>query len=233
MKLSINDFVSFIQDFTIPHESHNELWKVESDPFIVIHLSIHKKAKKSKDTKKKTDKKIKEEEKEEKKEEDDEEDDKNRVIFNPSLPDCKNFIMNSMEMIIESTNQINDLESDLMPFLQKQGQSNFKIDSNFPWIKEATEKLNSLFTDNSPQPAELLENFKKFEYIMNINKKDMVDSLFKKGENKEEKATLAEIKEQATHFENAYMEIMTLAEDEVNFKLFRVITKKLKNELAE
>lgn len=120
-----------------------------------------------------------------------------------------------------------------MPFLQKKGYPNFEIDHTFPWIQEAIVSLNQLFTDNSPDPIVLLENFKKYEYIMNIDKKEMVDSLFKKGENKDEKALLTEIKEQANHFENAYIEILTLAEDEVNFNIFRVITKKLKNDLAE
>lgn len=135
VQLSINDFVDFIKNFTIPKEVKNELWKVESSPFIIIHLSIHKKAKKSKDNKKK-DKKTKEDEKEEE-EAPENEDDKNRVIYKPSLDECKEFILNSMNMIISSTNQINDLESDLMPFLQKTGHPNFKIDSDFPWIKEA------------------------------------------------------------------------------------------------
>lgn len=68
---------------------------------------------------------------------------------------------------------------------------------------------------------------------MNTDKKELIDDLFKRGENRDEKAPLEEIKEKASHFEEAYMKIMTLAEDEVNYKLFRIITKKLKNELAE
>lgn len=138
-----------------------------------------------------------------------------------------------MDMIIESTNKINDLESDLMPFLQKQGYSNFKIDTNFPWIKSATDQLSLMFDENSPQPNDLLENFKKYEYVMNVDKKELIDKLFKRGESKEEKAELEEIRAEAQHYEDAYMQIMTLAEDEVNFRLFRVVTKKLKNELAE
>lgn len=100
--LSINDFVDFIKNFTIPKEVKNELWKVESSPFIIIHLSILKKAKKSKDNKKK-EKKTKEDEKEEE-EAPENEDDKNRVIYKPSLDECKEFILNSMNMIISSTN---------------------------------------------------------------------------------------------------------------------------------
>ena len=31
-------------------------------------------------------------------------DDKNRVIYKPSIDDCKKFVLNSMDMIIKSTN---------------------------------------------------------------------------------------------------------------------------------
>ena len=232
VQLSIDDFVTFIRQFTEPKERVNELWKMESEPYVVIHLSIQKKSKKVKDVKKKTDKKNDE------KEEDEvangaDEDDKNRVIYKPSLSECKSFILSSMDMIIKSTNQINDLESDLMPFLQKQGHPNFKISNEFPWIKTATSELSSMIDENSPEPSQLLENFKKYEYLMNIDKKEMIDSLFKGGENKDTKASLEEIGEKAKHFQEDYMSIMTLAEDEVNFRLFRVVTKKLKNELAD
>ena len=50
----------------------------------------------------------------------DEEDEKNRVSFKPSLEECEEFVLSSMNMIIQSTNIVNNLESDLMPFLQKQ-----------------------------------------------------------------------------------------------------------------
>jgi len=49
-----------------------------------------------------------------------------------------------MEMIISSTNNVNNLESDLMPFLQKEGKANFLIDKNFPWISDALTKLNTM-----------------------------------------------------------------------------------------
>jgi hypothetical protein len=49
-----------------------------------------------------------------------------------------------MDMIITSTNNVNNLESDLMPFLQKEGKANFLIDHKFPWIADALSKLNTM-----------------------------------------------------------------------------------------
>lgn len=44
---------------------------------------------------------------------------------------------------------------------------------------------------------------------------------------------MEDIKKEIEHFEQAHYEIMTLAEDEVDFRVFRVMTKKMKDELGE
>ena len=97
---------------------------------VQIHLSVKKK-----DKKKKGEKKPKKEKKEgeelgpegEIPVEDEEDEDKNRVVYSPSPEECRSFILGSMDMIISSTNNVNNLESDLMPFLAKEGKSNFPI----------------------------------------------------------------------------------------------------------
>ena len=230
VKISIDDFVSFIKNFTIPSESEGELWRVSKEPLMTIHLSLQKKAKK-KEAKKKDDKKktAKEGEAESEQDEGAVEDDKNRIIYKPSLKECSSFVVNSMDMIINSTNIVNDLESDLMPFLQKVGYSNFKIDHEFPWIKNATTDLTHMLEQNIIGPSELLDKYKEYEYILNVDKKELIDDLFKPGQKK----TLEEIREKVAHYDQAYYEIMTLSEDEVNFNVFRIITKKLKQELGE
>jgi hypothetical protein len=80
-----------------------------------------KKKDKKKDAKKKADKT---EGAEEDKEESDE-DDKNKVIYKPSIEECHQHVLHSMDSVISSTNSVNSLESDLMPFLQKQASPNF------------------------------------------------------------------------------------------------------------
>jgi hypothetical protein len=126
VQLSIDEWVSFVKMFTSPNLSMDELWKVNNMPFVVIHLSQKKKDRKKKD-KKKADKKKEEKEAEDGEKEDSDDDDKNRVIYNPSIEDCKNHVLQSMDNVINSTNSVNCLESDLMPFLQKQASPNFKI----------------------------------------------------------------------------------------------------------
>jgi hypothetical protein len=71
-----------------------------------------------------------------------------------------------MKMIISSTNKVNSLESDLMPFLDKKQQSNFKIDESNMWVQDAIKNLNKLISENLSGPNELLERYKKFEYVL-------------------------------------------------------------------
>ena len=83
-----------------------------------------------------------------------------------------------MDMIIKSTNSVNDLESDLIPFIYKKGYPNFAIDHEFPWIKDATEKLSKMIDENIQGPNDLINEYKKFEYVLNVDKKALIDDLF-------------------------------------------------------
>ena len=85
---------------------------------------------------------------------------------------------------------------------------------------------------NLKGPEQLIAEFKKYEDILNINKKALVDDLFKGGEGGK-KRSLNEIREQVEHYCKAYYDIMTLKEDTVNFKIYRVVTKKMKEELGD
>lgn len=232
--LSIKEWVNFIKLFTNPNLSQDELWKVNTHPFIIIHLSVKKKEKKKKE-KKKPKKDETTAAAEEDKEESDE-DDKNRVIYSPSLEDCQSHMLSAMDMVIDASNSVNSLEADLMPFLKKNHHANFSIDQEFPWIAEANDNLNKMYNENIGGPNELLDRFKKYEYILNIDKKKQINDLFKavnEETNEVYKKPMEDIKKEIEHFEQAHYEIMTLAEDEVDFRVFRAMTKKMKDELGE
>jgi len=211
VNLSIDDWVGFIKYFTMPDHNNDELWKVNDTPFIVISLSIKKKAKDKKDKKKPKveEKKVEEVKVEPPKEvkegeeavppvegaeqveapppeevvaEESDEDEKNRVTFKPSIAECEEFVLSSMEKIIKSTNMVNNLESDLMPFLQKEGVPNFLISHEFPWIADAAQKLRDMIVNNITDPNGLLKKYKKYEYVLNVDKKALIDDLFNGGE---------------------------------------------------
>lgn len=53
------------------------------------------------------------------------EDDTNSINYSPNIQKCDEFLKSGLEMIVESTNKVCNLEDDLMPFLQKEKQPNF------------------------------------------------------------------------------------------------------------
>lgn len=173
--LSIQDWVDFIRHFTNPNLNNDELWKVNDSPCIVIHFSIKRPEKKKGKDKKKADEKNKKDgdaaaqangNGEDGQGQPDDDDDRKKIIYKPSIEECKDFVLHSMDMIIESTNKVNSLESDLMPFLEKEQKANFKIDQHFAWIQDAIKNLDKLIGENLAGPNELLERYKKFEYVL-------------------------------------------------------------------
>jgi len=81
----------------------------------VIHLSLKKKKDSKKDAKK-----GKKEESPKKDGEPEEDDDRNKVEYFPSLEKCHEFMNDALVKLVQATNNINNLENDLMPFLQYQ-----------------------------------------------------------------------------------------------------------------
>lgn len=85
-----------------------------------------------------------------------------------------------------------------------------------------------MFNENIVGPHELLEKYKKYEYILNVDSKQLIKDLF----NGEQKASLKELKEQIHHYDVAYHEILNLSNDIVDFPLFRVIATGMKEGLS-
>jgi len=158
--------VNFIKHYTAPNVDAGELHKVTETPLVTIHLSIKKK-----------DKKVRLEGQEV------DTDNMNRVVFKPSLDECRDFVLNGVDMIIQSTNNMSKLESDLVPFLQKEATPSFQIGQSHPLILDANEKLDATMAETFAGPEALIEKFQKYDYILNINKKALIDDLFKGEEN--------------------------------------------------
>lgn len=85
-----------------------------------------------------------------------------------------------------------------------------------------------MFEDNIKGPQELLVKFKKYEEILNVDKRTLVKELFG-----EEKKPLDELRQAVTYYDKAYYEIMNLSNDVVDFPLFRVMAKDMKEGLGK
>jgi hypothetical protein len=100
----------------------------------------------------------------------------------------------------EINNEFNSLEKDLVTFLKYGEVSSFSLTEEFPedyqWIVDARQQLTAMIDENVVEPEALLAKYKKYEYILNVNKKDFVNNLFKRKvveEDDEPKASIEEI----------------------------------------
>lgn len=127
---SINDWVGFIKSFTLPKYDLGELWARSPTPMLVISLSYKKPSKDKRPRRKAIDETLPEEEQEAERLARAEEDEQFmfRLEYSPTLPTCHQFLSSALDMIIKSTNQVTDLESDLMKSLQGVSKPNFPID---------------------------------------------------------------------------------------------------------
>lgn len=185
-----------MKSFTLPKYAKGELWKISTTPMIVIHLNFQIN---EKDDKKKKAKTVKKKEGEPEKED---EDDENKINFFPKLEKCESFFNNALSMIVGSTNKVSNLEDDLMPFLKKEKQPNFPMTEEFEWVLDARDKMKQMFDENIVGPIDLLNKYKEYEYILNVDRKQLIKDLFG-----EEKAPLKELRERIQHYDTAYDKI--------------------------
>lgn len=141
--------------------------------------------------------------------------------------------------MVDTTNKFYQLEYDLMQNLPHQTTTktaNFSITEEFPWIIEAKAKIAKMCQENMAGPNELLAKFSKYEYLLNVDRKQLVNEIFNKviteGE-PSEKIPLHEIRVQLKKFELAEYEILNISNDIVDFPLYNVQAAKIKDRLSD
>ena len=177
---SINDWVNFIKSFTTPKYEQEELWKLSEYPMIIIHIHMNKSGKK-KDPKKKDPKKKESPKKKNEEEEEVGDPTKDPMDFKPALGEVSEFFTKAFAKLIESVNKVSILEHGLMPFLQTNEQPNFELTEEFPWFQDALHQVTEMIEENIKGPMELLEKYKKYEYILVTKKQKKISDLFEGG----------------------------------------------------
>ncbi len=159
-----------------------------------------------------------------------------RLEYNPTPETCLQFFLQALNMITDSTCAVTDLESDLMKSLMGTTKPNFPIDLKFPWMIEAKEKITQMFEENILQPMDLLNQYKKYEYLLNVDYKQLIEQLFDNKELEAEtgsgKAEIKVIREAITLYHNASEEISNLSNDWIDTPMFRVQAAKIKVQLS-
>ena len=229
--LSIKDWVAFIKSFTVPKTDKNELWDLSKEALLSVKLEILKPSKT--DDKKKRKTKKTEDGGEEVEEEDE---NAKRIRYKPNLKECEDFMIDQLEQMRKITNEFQCLEKDLVTFLNLPDKSSFELSADFIWIQNAKAEIQQMFKENVIAPTELLDQYKKYEYILNVDKKRLLKDLFNRPiteENTEEKASFEEIAAQLTKFHEAEYEILNISNDVVDFPIFCVKAQDLKQRLAK
>jgi hypothetical protein len=89
-----------------------------------------------------------------------------------------------------------------------------------------------MLKENMIAPCALLDQYKKFEFVLNVDRKELIDSLFNVPDAPYNKVPLEAIKEEITRFHEAEEEILNISNNLNDFPMFRVKAAKLKNSLA-
>ena len=147
---SINDWVDFIKSFTLPKYEDGQLWKRSSTPMLVINLDKKSKGKKSPTT----------------------------IEFSPSIAECASFMTSALDKIQESTNAVLTFENDLMTFLELTPSPTFRLTRDFSWVADALQDIEKMIAENVIDPERLLDQYKKYEYVLNVDKGKLTKELF-------------------------------------------------------
>jgi hypothetical protein len=216
VQASINDWVEFIKSFTKPKTENAELWKLNTEPFVIINLDKFKdkKAKKGHNA--------------------------YSIGYSPNLNECSDFMVDALHQMIKSTNAVETFENDLMTFLELDKKPSFFMTADFPWITDALKEIKSMIAENIVEPERLLTKYQKFDFILNTDPSKLVKELFNNKERAAEteneadiKADIQEIRATLRKFDQAADDIMVLSNDDVDYQMFRIKALDLKKTLCE
>jgi curli biogenesis system outer membrane secretion channel CsgG len=97
-----------------------------------------------------------------------------KIEYAPTLQQCQEFLSKALTTIVETTNKFQILETDLMqnlPNSKEERKANFPITENFPWIVDARQKIMAMTDANMLGPNALLVEYKKYEFLLNVDEK--------------------------------------------------------------
>lgn len=152
---SISNYVNLIKGFAKSDSLGNS-------PYIVIEVRVQKKSRKGAKG-------------------DDEEllvGDKDQICFKPSIDECSAMILSSIDNIADCINQVNALESDLVPFLSQKPRPCYPIGAEATVVVEAKTELTATLQVGASATSGVLEAYAKYDYLLGISRKALVAEYF-------------------------------------------------------
>ena len=100
-----------------------------------------------------------------------------------------------------------------------------QIESN-PKVINARKELSELLEIYTKRPVELLENYKRFEWLGKLEIKEYLKHLF------EVQPSISKLREELLKFKTAKEDLIALSTNIVNYELFQIQCGKLKEEIT-
>lgn len=122
-----------------------------------------------------------------------------------------------------------------LPREDKDKRANFPITDDFSWIVDAKAKIMAMTEANTVGPLALLQQYKKYEFLLNVDEKQVKKDLFNNAALEEEtgskKADIDTIKAEIMKYHVAADEILRVSNNMMDFPMFRVQANKIKDKL--
>ncbi|KAM3134228.1 hypothetical protein pb186bvf_013648 [Paramecium bursaria] len=234
LRQNCESWVNFIKKFTYPPSQGEGIWKINDYPMIILNLEVNLQFKRKKDVRKKKDEKEKEPSNVGEEEE-------SPINFSPSFQQVFQVLIKPIEMLVESVNQFNKLEKDLVPLVDidygredKGKVKAYEITQDNYWIQWAIKQVYHYVTIGFEKPNELLQKFRKYSFLLEKSSTSLMKQLF--GDSTSTTIAITNldqdiIQQKLQDFIDAKYQIQRLCLDEKNEQFFQIRTRIAKENL--
>ena len=197
--LSIKDWVKFLSSYS----DKFTLQRIKDKPLIILTLHLEQSNKKKKVANEKD----------------------GTIDFKPTIEEAQNVILACLDWIVSGTNKIQNLRCTLVPFMNFPLDPAFNLQEDYPLLLWARQEIQSFLNFYSEEPQQLLQEYKKFEWIGKLKTEKYLKNLF------EIKPSIPKLQEELAKFRQAKDEIQHLHTNTINYDFFQVECVQIKDDL--
>ncbi|CAD8087288.1 unnamed protein product [Paramecium sonneborni] len=157
------------------------------------------------------------------------------LIFEPTRQQIIAALVNPIQLIKETIQQVNKVENDIMPLLDLRQTQSVDMELIYHQFDSAIEQIVSFIDISFKKPNLILDQFNEFSYLYTKSQSHLMKRLF--GDSKEKPSItyieLDKIKEKLNYYLQTIFQIERICIDEKNFSFFQVKTKQAKQTLIQ
>ena len=149
------------------------------------------------------------------------------IDFYPSIEKMHKFFVGGIQTIGASTNEINKLEFDLTPFMNIKKRPSFKVYESDAWLHDSQAEISRILDYYLGVPKQILNKFKEYEWIVQLEIERHIDTLFSEEPNTDEIHSLLQ------NVQESMLNVETLNNDTVNLRFFQLECAGLKSQICK